>query len=119
MKKLTLVVLAVAVVGLACFYGFRTNARQLDGRAEVSPHLMISQFQTGGATANDEFIEIHNSGPDPIDLSGYSLVYRSASGTNDVLFMNWASGTIVPSGGYYLVASNSYDGATAPNVSCG
>jgi DNA/RNA endonuclease G (NUC1) len=117
MKKLSIVILAALFVGLACFYGFRTDARQLDGRgAEVSPHLMISQFQTGGGTANDEFIEIHNSGPDPIDLSGYSLVYRSASGTNDVLFMNWASGTIVPSGGYYLVASNSYDGATVPNV---
>ena len=87
----------------------------------VSPHIVISQFQTGGdgaGTFNDEFIEIFNRGYDPIDLNGYRLVYRSATGSSDVLvpFATWATTTIVPPGGYYLIASTSYDGSVTPNL---
>ena len=86
----------------------------------VSPHLVISQFQTGRATPNfnDEFVEIHNTGPDPVDLNGYRLVYRSQNGQSDVLipFAVWTSSTVVPAGGFYLVASTSYDGPTPPNL---
>ncbi len=94
---------------------FRTSAQDI----LVSPNLVISQFQTGGGgagTFNDEFVEIHNSGPNPVDLNGYSLVYRSASGSNDVLFINWTSTAVVPAGGYYLIASTQYDGPAAPNI---
>ncbi len=36
---------------------------------QVSPNLVISQFQAGGTTnANDEFIEIRNNGAAPVDL---------------------------------------------------
>ena len=49
----------------------------------VSPHLVISQFQAGGGSATDEFIEIKNTSATPIDLSGYVVVYRSANGTDD------------------------------------
>ncbi|MCV4615671.1 lamin tail domain-containing protein, partial [Escherichia coli] len=37
--------------------------------SSTSPNLVISQFQAGGTSnANDEFIEIHNIGPSPVDL---------------------------------------------------
>lgn len=83
----------------------------------VSPHLVISQFQAGGGTANDEFVEIHNTSATPVDLNGYRVVYRSANGTGDVAvpFGVWTTSTIVPAGGYYLIASESYDGAAAPD----
>ncbi len=106
------------VFGLVAFAGpylFLTDAKA--ETAVVSPHLMISQFQTAGGTANDEFIEIHNSGPSLIDLSGYTVVYRSANGTNDVKMMEWPSSTIIPSGGYYLIANTAYDGTVAPDAS--
>ncbi len=72
----------------------------------VSPHIVISQFQTGGdgpGTFNDEFIELHNIGNVPIDLNGYRLVYRSATGSSDRQFINWASSTVVQPGAYYLI----------------
>ncbi len=83
-----------------------------------SPHLVISQFQGGGGVAEDEFIEIHNTSSDPIDLNGYRLVYRSANGSNDVTnpFAVWTTSTIVPAGGFYLVASTSYDGPVPANL---
>lgn len=86
----------------------------------VSPHIVISQFQvtgdTPGNTANDEFIELHNTSSNSVDLNGYRLVYRSAGGTNDVAFIAWATTTIVPAGGYYLIAATSYNGTITPNI---
>lgn len=93
----------------------RTNAGEAD-TALPSPHLVISQFQAGGGSANDEFIEIHNTSSTPIDLNGHRLVYRSAAGTNDVgPLTEWTTSTIIPPGGFYLVASNSYDGSVTPD----
>lgn len=96
------------------------EAMPLAGPA-VSPHLVVSQFQTGGGgggTFNDEFVEIFNRGSAPIDLNGYRLVYRSATGSSDVQnpFAAWTTSTILPPGGYYLIASTSYDGPTTPNL---
>ena len=92
-----------------------------DKSSAVSPHIVISQFQTGGGgagTFNDEFVEIFNRGADPVDLNGYRLVYRSATGSGDVVvpFATWSTTTVIPPGGYYLIASTSYDGAVTPNL---
>lgn len=92
-----------------------------DSDHAISPHLVISQFQTGGGgtgTFNDEFIEIFNRGTAPVDLNGHRLVYRSATGSADVAtpFATWTTSTIIPPGSYYLIASTSYDGTTVPNL---
>ena len=90
-----------------------------DKSSAVSPHLVISQFQTGGGgagTFNDEFVEIFNRGADPIDLNGYRLVYRSATGSSDVAaaFASWSTTTIIPPGGYYLIARPPTTGPLRP-----
>jgi endonuclease G, mitochondrial len=84
----------------------------------VSPNVVISQFQPGTtANANDEFIEIHNRGTTPFDLNGHRLVYRSQNGTNDVGPMAvWTTSTILQPGQFYLVASTSYSGGAAANM---
>lgn len=112
--------LAFIALGFYLVIDGPVDAKPLAGPA-VSPHLVVSQFQTGGGgtgTFNDEFVEIFNRGAAPIDLNGYRLVYRSATGSNDVLqpFAVWTSSTIIPPGGYYLIASTSYDGPTTPNM---
>lgn len=83
----------------------------------ASPNLVISQFQAGSTTnANDEFIEIHNIGPNPVDLSGHRLVYRSSSGSSDVgPLAVWTTTTILQPGQFYLIASTSYSGGVAPD----
>ena len=43
--------------------------------------LVVSEFQTGGASASDEFVEIANQGPAPVDIVGLELVYATASGS--------------------------------------
>lgn len=107
----------IAVFGLLILAGTSiiTDHSSAQGKTSltVSPHLVISQFQAGGTNADDEFVEIHNTSLNPVDLNGYRVVYRSSAGTNDVgpLFA-WTETTIIPAGGYYLIASNSYDEAS-------
>ncbi|HNR47440.1 MAG TPA: ExeM/NucH family extracellular endonuclease, partial [Anaerolineaceae bacterium] len=83
----------------------------------VSTSLVISQFQVAGGTAADEFIEIHNVSGSAIDVNGYKVVYRSASGTSDVTLLTFSASTIIPAGGYYLIAANpGYDGTTTADI---
>jgi DNA/RNA endonuclease G (NUC1) len=113
MKKFVLFTLGLGLLTLCHITTNRTSAQQ----AEVSPHLVISQFQAGGGVAEDEFVELHNTSSTPIDLNGYRVAYRSASGSNDVgPLAQWTTSTIIPAGGYYLIASTSYDGLAAANI---
>ena len=41
--------------------------------------LVISEIQTGGASASDEFAEIHNAGSAAVDLAGLELVYVTST----------------------------------------
>lgn len=68
----------------------------------VSTTIVISQFQVAGATAADEFVELHNIGTTAVDLNGYRLVYRAAAGTSDVSLTNWSASTVIPAGGSTL-----------------
>ncbi len=119
MKRFYLILTSVCVLVIGLAINFQADAENGVLRTEenlISPHLVISQFQTAGATANDEFIELHNTSSQGVDLNGYRVVYRSAAGTNDVNFAEWTTSTIVPPGGYYLITSTSYDGATPGNI---
>ncbi len=82
----------------------------------VSTSVVISQLQVAGATASDEFVELHNIGPSPVDLNGYRLVYRSAAGVTDVSLTSWSTSTIIPPGGFYLAGGSGYGGAVSPNI---
>lgn len=68
--------------------------------------VMISQVYGGGGNANapwlNDFVELHNSGPDAVNLTGWSLQYTSSTGTS------WGNQKVnlsgsIPAGGYYLV----------------
>src|SRR5687767_1702808 len=118
MKKFYAVFASLALLGFLAAPSYRSTARSVSTAALPSPNLVISQFQAGGAAnANDEFVELHNIGSTAVDLNGYRVVYRSASGTNDVgPFATWTASTILQPGQYYLIASTSYTGGPTPNI---
>lgn len=120
MKRFYFLTISLCLLAAWCGLSFQTNAQveaiQPTDAARVSPNFVISQFQTAGGTANDEFVELHNVSSNPADLNGYRLVYRSATGTNDVAFVEWTTSTIIAPGGYYLIASTAYDGTVTPNL---
>jgi len=95
-----------------------------DGAAAIScatggsAVLRLNEFMTGTTgSAADEFVEIVNVGSAAADLSGYKLVYRSASGTSDVSLATIPSGTTLAAGGFYLFGGSAYAGSPPPDQS--
>ncbi|MBS1797024.1 MAG: DNA/RNA non-specific endonuclease [Acidobacteria bacterium] len=121
MKKYYIALIGIILLTVWCVSGLKTTAQnepgaQAAGTNFVSPNLVVSQFQVAGATATDEFIELHNTSANNVDLNGYRVVYRSAAGVNDVAMVDWTTSTIVPPGGFYLIATSTYDGTPAANI---
>ncbi len=83
----------------------------------ISDSLVISQFQVGGTTTADEFIEIHNVGSHAEDINGYKLAFRPMAGSVDTLLVSWSTSTIIPAGGFYLIAAEpGYDEAPPADI---
>lgn len=83
-----------------------------------APDVVISQVYGGGGNSGapftHDFIELFNRGATPVNLSGWSVQYQSATGTG-AWQVTPLTGTIAP-GGYYLVqeASNAAVGSPLP-----
>jgi len=78
--------------------------------------VVISEVQTAGggaSAASDEFIELFNRTPDPVDLSSWSIQYKDGASANlssgsPAIKLN-LNGTI-PGHGFFLIANSSgYD----------
>ena len=83
----------------------------------ATSHLVISEVQIAGTGgANEDFIEIYNPTNTSIDLNGYRIVKRTASGTIDSSIKAWNSETIIPSHGHYLWANSSWTPSTTPDT---
>jgi Lamin Tail Domain/Collagen triple helix repeat (20 copies) len=81
-----------------------------------SASLAVNEFRTGtAAAATDEFVEIVNSGTAPADVGGYRVVYRSATGTTDIVLATIPEGTTISADGYYLLGGSGYTGPVAAN----
>jgi endonuclease G len=119
MKKFCLGFAGFIALTLSLVYVFSAFAQETKAPVAnlVSPNIVISQVQAGGGSAEDEFVELHNIGSAPVDLNGYRVVYRSATGTNDVgPFAVWTTTTIIQPGQYYLIAASGYDGGVTPDM---
>ena len=67
--------------------------------------LVVSEVQTGGASASDEFVEVANQGTDPVDLAGLEVVYATASGSTVTRKATWTTATILGPGKRVLIAN--------------
>ncbi len=67
---------------------------------------MVSEIVTGGASAADEMIELHNPTDGPLPLEGLEVIYVSASGSTVSRRAGWNLGAaVVPAGGHVLIAN--------------
>src|SRR5512143_3012943 len=69
--------------------------------------LLVSEVQTGGASASDEFAEITNVGHAPVDLAGLELVYVTSTGSTLTRKASWSTSLELASGRHLLVANTS------------
>ena len=105
---LVLVVSALASAAHRPFTGASIEARPRIGTAAVSwptSTLVVSEIQTGGASASDEFAEIANAGPGAVDLIGLELVYVTSSGSTVTRKATWAASQVLDPGRHLLVAN--------------
>lgn len=80
-----------------------------------SGHLVISEVQVSGISANDEFVELYNSTDSPIDINGYRLSKETSGGTISNLITTMTG--IVPAHGYFLVTPVSgFSGAVSNDL---
>ncbi|MFC1900531.1 carboxypeptidase regulatory-like domain-containing protein [Chloroflexota bacterium] len=75
--------------------------------------LIISEIQTTGGVASDEFIELYNRAPEPVDLSTWSIQYKSGTAPSlspeSPTKVKNLTGSI-PGNGFFLIAnSDGYD----------
>ncbi|QYO66920.1 lamin tail domain-containing protein [Leptolyngbya sp. 7M] len=87
--------------------------------ALVSPNVVISQAFGGGGSASapftHDFVELFNRGTEPVNLSGWSVQYASASGSNWLPAFPLPNFNLQP-GQYFLIqfASNGTVGNPLP-----
>ncbi len=68
--------------------------------------LVLSEVQTGGASASDEFAEIANVGASDVDLSGMEIVYVTSTGGTVTRKASWPA-PLPLSPGRHLIIANS------------
>jgi hypothetical protein len=71
--------------------------------------ILINEIQIGWqGQARNDFIELYNPNPEPVNLRGYRLVKRTAAGTSDTLIKSWTEDAFIPARGFYLWANSDY-----------
>jgi hypothetical protein len=100
-------VAAVAAVPSALSGGATARAADVPpGPWGPSPDLVVGEVVTGGSSASDEWIEIHDRGALAADLGGLELVYVTASGGTVTRKANWQQLVLRP-GASLLLANAS------------
>lgn len=81
-----------------------------------SGSVLISEFATrGGAVGNaaGEFVELYNPSAANIDISGWKLQYRSASGSSYAPIATLPVGSVIKARSYFLITSPTWAGTPA------
>src|SRR3954447_24318237 len=60
--------------------------------------LVVSEIQTGGASASDEFVELANQGSADVDLQALEVVYATSSGSTVTRKATWTTSTVLAPG---------------------
>lgn len=72
--------------------------------AQAETPIVLSEIQTAGDKADDEFIELYNQSDDTFDLSGYQLRRKTSGGTESSIKV-FDKNALIPGHGYYLWAN--------------
>jgi len=69
--------------------------------------LVVTEVQTGGASASDEFAEIGNMGSAAVDLAGLEVAYVTASGGTVTRKAAWTAPLLLEPGRHLVIANGS------------
>ncbi len=77
--------------------------------------VVINEFQVGGSSAADEFVELLNTTNRTIEIGGWQLEYRGPTG-NTVVIAYFSYGTIIHPGRTLLIANNLFTGGVVGDM---
>lgn len=104
-------VLLIALVAIFFAENHPVEARPISEIEDVLPthvfadHVVISEVQTAGISASDEFVEIYNPTNASILIESWSLQYLPAAG-GSYQKKNFVAGATIPAYGFYLIANS-------------
>ncbi|RZK27918.1 MAG: lamin tail domain-containing protein, partial [Hymenobacter sp.] len=89
-----------------------------------SANIVISQVYGGGGSAatnpqpafKQDYVELFNRSTTAQSIGGYTLQYASATGTSFDVSTAFPAGTIIPAGGYFLVALSTTTNSTGSTL---
>lgn len=70
-----------------------------------STGLLVAEIVTGGASASDEYVELANAGPVPLDLAGLEVAYVTSSGATVSRKASWTASQVLEPGQHLLLAN--------------
>jgi hypothetical protein len=96
----------------------RSDGGTVPNNCPAAEHVVVNEVKTGSAaSASDEFIELYNPCAMAVDLTGFSIVYRSAAGVTDVVVINLTK--TIAAGGWLLIAGPTYSNGGTPDQTYG
>ncbi len=85
--------------------------------SSVANHIVISEISAGtDASAEDEFVELYNPTDAAVDLVGWSLKKKTASGAETNLVSKAAFSGIIAPKSFFLIAHQKYSGAKTADL---
>lgn len=111
--KLKSALLLLILITAAC----QVDSEPDDATTHSNLPIVISEVMAGiEGNNNFEFIELHNTNQEVLDLSGISLWYRLPTSDEDLLVYEWMDEKLVPGYGHYLLAREAVEIGILPNA---
>ncbi len=95
----------IVVMVVAAFWAGGGRSALAGAVAWPPSTLVVSEVQTGGASASDEFVEVANQGSALVDLVGLEVVYATSSGSTVTRKATWSGSMPLDPGRRILLAN--------------
>ncbi len=76
----------------------------------TSAKVVINEIQVTGSKATDEFVELYNNGSEPVNLEGWRLAKKTATGNEYNLLTHFSNFTIQP-GSFFVIGHTDFSDA--------
>jgi len=76
----------------------------------IESRIVFSEIVAGvDGNNNFDFIELHNTGDDIVDLQGWSIWYQLTDGKEEIPIYRWETPNLIPPYGHYLLGRSGQD----------
>ena len=106
LAALAALIVLLSVGGAALASGGNAAAEPLGAVTWPPSTLLVSEVQTGGASASDEFAEITNVGATAVDLAGLEIAYATTTGSTVTRKATWSTTLLLTPGRHLLIANS-------------